>query len=196
MQAEHTIPTVDDDVNEQTYGPITTTIAFLKRVKPAIFDLREDQVQVLASAIAFNALLSFFPFLLLVLTICRNLLQWNAGYEAVYSILRDYLPVAQITSDFIERNLRVLIEGHPGGQVAIISLISLWITSAGTLIPIEVALNRAWGVKEARSFIRRYTLVLLLVLVSGGLMMGAIFISAETHTLVASLTGEFVNSLP
>ncbi|HZS44755.1 MAG TPA: YihY/virulence factor BrkB family protein [Blastocatellia bacterium] len=193
MQAEHTIP---QGTAEPTYGPITTTIAFLKRVKPAISDLREDQVQILASAIAFNALLSFLPFLVLLLTICKDILQWNAGYEAVFSILRDYLPVARITADFIERNLRALTTSHPGGPMAIISLISLWITSAGTLIPIEVALNRAWGVKEGRPFIKRYTMVLLLVLISGLLMLGAVFISAETHTFLASVTGELSTSLP
>jgi hypothetical protein len=33
-------------------GPLAIAIAFLKRVKPAILDLSEDQVQILASAIA------------------------------------------------------------------------------------------------------------------------------------------------
>src|SRR5580765_8907589 len=98
MQADQSIP-------EVTYGPITTTIAFLKRVKPAIADLREDQVQVLASAIAFNAMLSFFPFLILLLSLCHNVFHWDAGYEAVLSILNDYVPVAK---DFVEKNLRAL----------------------------------------------------------------------------------------
>src|SRR5436190_471732 len=144
MQTEQTY-------SDPTFGLISTTFAFLKRVKPAILDLKEDQVQVLASAIAFNAMLSFFPFLILLLSLCRGAFHWEAGYEAVLSILRDYVPVAK---DFLENNLRALTtEGHPTeGRLQIFSLLSLWITSAGTLIPIEVALNRAWGVQDSRGF--------------------------------------------
>jgi YihY family inner membrane protein len=176
---------------EVAYGPITTTIAFLKRVKPAIADLREDQVQVLASAIAFNALLSFFPFLILLLSLCRGVFHWNAGYDAVLSILRDYVPVAK---DFVENNLKALTtEAHTEGEIQIISLISLWITSAGTLVPIEIALNRAWGVEQSRSIFKRYPLVLVLVLISGTLMFGAVFVSAEAHSMATSLVGELAN---
>ena len=186
MQAEQSIP-------EVAHGPITTTIAFLRRVKPAIADLREDQVQVLASAIAFNAMLSFFPFLILLLSLCRSVFHWNAGYEAVLSILRDYIPVA---TEFVENHLRALTtEGHRNdGEIQIISLISLWITSAGTLVPIEIALNRAWGVEQSRGFFRRYPLVLLLVLISGALMFGAVFVSAEAHSIASSLVGDLANS--
>jgi membrane protein len=182
----------EQPISESIHGPISTTIAFLKRVKPAIADLREDQVQVLASAIAFNAMLSFFPFLILLLSLCRNVFHWEPGYEAVLSILNDYLPVAR---DFVEKNLRALTtEARHEGELQIISLISLWITSAGTLVPIEIALNRAWGVEQSRGFFRRYPLVLLLVLISGALMFGAVFVSAEAHAIATSLVGDLTNA--
>jgi YihY family inner membrane protein len=75
----------------------------------------------------------------------------------------------------------------PQGRIRIISLVSLWITSAGTLIPIEVALNRAWGVQQTRGIVRRYLTVLLIVAAAGALMFLAVFISAQSRLVVNSL---------
>ena len=55
---------------------------------PALYDLSTSEVYVYASAIAFNIMLSFFPFIVLVGSVLVNLLGWQHGYETIYRLLR------------------------------------------------------------------------------------------------------------
>lgn len=112
----------------------------LARIYRAVGDLFTNEVYALASAIAFNALLSFFPFVLLLLSFCRNVLRSRPAFDAVLQMLRDYLPTGQ---DFIIRNLQAAVASFGKGEV--VSVAMLLFTSSGILIPIQIALNRAWG---------------------------------------------------
>ncbi|MBX7222478.1 MAG: YihY/virulence factor BrkB family protein [Blastocatellia bacterium] len=162
-----------------------------QRLWPAISDLASSEVYVLASAIAFNALLSFFPFAILMLVICRSILGWHDGYEAMLQLLRDsYLPVAQ---DFIIRNLRVVTSqyGRNGGLV-IISLGTLAFTSAGIFTPIEHALNRSWKIRERRSAIRSQLVAFGLVFGCGALTLLSVLSTALIQGLLrATAPGVF-----
>lgn len=110
------------------------------RIYQAVGDLLTNEVYVLASAIAFNALLSFFPFVLLLLSFCRHALGSRPAYNAILEMLRNYLPTGQ---DFIIRNLEVAVASFGKGEVLYVIL--LLFTSSGILIPIQIALNRVWG---------------------------------------------------
>lgn len=160
-----------------------------QRLWPAIADLGSREVYILASAIAFNALLSFFPFAILILVICRSVLDWNQGYEAVLQLLRDaYLPVAQ---EFIVRNLRILTGQYgQGGGLALVSLGMLAVTSAGIFTPLEQALNRAWKVTEQRTVLRSQVLAFGLVFGCGALALLSVLIAATTQGLLKRLLGE------
>lgn len=125
---------------EPQAGEGASTDGVLMRIYRAVGDLFTNEVYVLASAIAFNALLSFFPFVLLLLSFCRNVLRSRPALDAVLGMLRDYLPTGQ---DFIIRNLQSAVASFGKGEV--VSVVLLLFTSSGILIPIQIALNRAWG---------------------------------------------------
>jgi membrane protein len=163
------------------------------RIWPAIVDLASNEVYVLASAIAFNALLSFFPFVVLLLVLCRNVMQWPEGYEAVLRLLReDYLPISQ---DFIVKNLRAVIEGQ-FREAAAFSLAALAFTSSGVFAPIEMALNRAWGVTQHRSVVRGRVIALLLVVGCGALALVSVYITAYSQELLREWLGTFSTWAP
>lgn len=163
------------------------------RIWPAIVDLASNEVYVLASAIAFNALLSFFPFVVLLLALSRNVLQWPEGYEAIFRLLKeDYLPISQ---DFIVKNLRSIIETH-FREAALFSLAALAFTSSGLFAPIEMALNRAWGVTEHRSVVRGRVLALLLVVGCGALALVSVYITAYSQELLRAWLGGFTAWAP
>lgn len=163
------------------------------RIWPAIADLASNEVYVLASAIAFNALLSFFPFVILLLVLCRNVMHWQAGYEAVLRLLReDYLPISQ---DFIVKNLKAVTE-NKFGEAALFSLCALAFTSSGLFGPIEMALNRAWGVTKHRSLVRGRLLALALVVGCGALALGSVYITAYSQDLLRSWLGTFSEWAP
>jgi len=163
------------------------------RIWPAIVDLASNEVYVLASAIAFNALLSFFPFVILLLVLCRNILQWPQGYQAILRLLQeDYLPINQ---DFIVQNLRAVVESKYK-EAATFSLVTLAFTSSGLFAPIEMALNRAWGVTEHRSMVRGRAIALGLVVGCGALALGSVYITAFSQDMLRQALGGFAEFAP
>lgn len=158
-----------------------------RRIFPAIADLASNEVYVLASAIAFNALLALYPFLLLVLLTCREVLHWNTGVETTLFLLKTtYLPVAE---DFIVRNLRVVLEEHTNRGVAVFSIVALIFTSAGIFTPLELALNRAWRVKQPRSGWKSQLLAMGLVPVCGVCFLLIVALTAGMQWLATQLLG-------
>lgn len=131
------------------------------------------EVHVYASSIAANALLSFFPFTLLILTVCQRWLHWNGAYQAMLQLLRANLPTG---SDFVIRNLVVLSQGHRRLQV--MSIAMLVFTASGIFLPLETALNKVWGIEQNRSYLRNQAISFVLALASGVLALAAICVIA------------------
>jgi membrane protein len=69
------------------------------------------EVHTFAFSVAANAILSFLPFVLLLLTLIRRVFHSPAMYEVVVQLLRDYLPAGQ---DFVIRNLNALVNARTG----------------------------------------------------------------------------------
>jgi uncharacterized BrkB/YihY/UPF0761 family membrane protein len=72
------------------------------------------EVHTFAFSVAANAILSFFPFVLLLLTLIRRVFHSPAMYEVVVQLLRDYLPAGQ---DFVIRNLNALVNARTGSRL-------------------------------------------------------------------------------
>jgi membrane protein len=136
--------------------------AFFRKMWPSIYDLTTTETYVNASAIAFNILLSFFSFVVLVGSFLINVLQWRRGYETFYLILRSIVPRE---SKMLFDSLSRVTEG-PGGKVTLISFGLMVFSSSGIFQPIESALNRAWGFKE-RGIVRQYLVYVALVIACG-----------------------------
>jgi YihY family inner membrane protein len=138
------------------------SVAFFKKMWPAIYDLTTTQTYVDASAIAFNIFLSFFSFVVLVGSFLINVMHWRRGYETFYLILRSIVPKE---SKMLFDSLSRVTEG-PGGKATLISFGLMVFSSSGIFQPIEQALNRAWGFKE-RGVVKQYLVYLMLVIVCG-----------------------------
>ena len=119
-------------------GLLSSTVKYLLRT----------EVHTFAFSVAANAILSFFPFVLLLLTLIRRVFRSPAMYEVVVQLLRDFLPAGQ---DFVIRNLNALVNARHQAQV--FSLLILLVTSTGIFMPLEVALNRIWRFPENRSYL-------------------------------------------
>lgn len=125
----------------------------------------ETEVHVYAFSMAANVLLSLFPFFIVMVSVCRYVLHWKAAEDAIYLALRDLFP--GVVGQFIPYNLaRVL---NRDGAPQITSLFLLMFTANGVFEPLEVALNKAWGITKNRSFFRNQLVSMGLILVCGGL---------------------------
>jgi membrane protein len=148
---------------------------------PSLRYLFTTEVHAYAFSIAANAYLTFFPFLLILLTVCKRWLRWEAAYEVILQLVEANLPHG---ADSVIRTLRALVAGHQRLQV--ISVAMLLFTSSGVFLPLEVALNRVWGITKNRSFLRNQALSFGLALVVGLLALFSILLTAATQWAIMS----------
>jgi membrane protein len=119
-------------------GLVLSTVKYLTRT----------DVHTFAFSVAANSILSFFPFVVLMMTLIRRVFHSRVMYEVVLQLLRDYLPAGQ---DFVIRNLNAMVNSRQ--SVQIFSLVILLVTSSGVFLPLEVALNRVWRFENNRSYL-------------------------------------------
>ncbi|HVW78721.1 MAG TPA: YihY/virulence factor BrkB family protein [Alloacidobacterium sp.] len=110
--------------------------------------LTQTEVHTYAFSVAANAILSLFPFIVMMFTIARRVFHSAAMEDVIGDMLHYFLPANQ---DFVVRNMSLL--ANPKGGVQIASVVMLLISSSGVFQPLEVALNRVWGVAENRSYL-------------------------------------------
>ena len=130
----------------------------------------QTEVHVYAFSVAANVLLSFFPFLIVMLSLSRRVFGEQAVAGAIDLALRDYFPDA--LGQFLQRNL------PQTGSVELVSIVLLLFTANGIFEPLEVGLNRVWGIRKNRSFFRNQIVSLGLIFICGGLALGSMLLTA------------------
>ncbi len=143
----------------------------------------ETEVHVYAFSMAANVLLSLFPFFIVMVSICRYVLHWNAAEEAIYLALRDLFPGA--IGQFIPANLLRVLSRDGAPQFT--SLFLLLFTANGVFEPLEVALNKAWGITTNRSFFRNQMVSMGLILLCGSLTFTSYLLAALNIQILKSL---------
>jgi uncharacterized BrkB/YihY/UPF0761 family membrane protein len=142
----------------------------------------QTEAHVFALSIAASVLLSFYPFLIVIVSLCKYAFRWPAAVNAIYYALNDYLP--NEVGQYIARNLDVSVRSH--GRVQLVSLLLLLFTANGVFEPLEVALNRVWGAAKNRSYIRNQLLSLGLILLCGTLVLGSFLLTALNQEFLKS----------
>ena len=150
-------------------------------VRSTLRYLLETEVHTFAFSVAANSILSFFPFVLLLLTLIRRVFHSRVMYDVVVSLLRDYVPAGQ---DFVIRNLNALVDARQRAQV--FSIVMLLITSTGIFMPLEVALNRIWGFRNNRSYLGNQLISLGLTFASGTLALLSVAATAGNLSVLKS----------
>jgi YihY family inner membrane protein len=158
--------------------------------------LRTD-VHTFAFSVAANSILSFFPFVVLLMTLIRRVFHSRVMYDVVVELLRDYLPAGQ---DFVIRNLTAMVNARH--RVQVVSLIILLVTSTGVFVPLEVALNRIWRFPNNRSYFGNQLVSLGLAFACGVLALLSVGMTAgivrpfefllHGHAMVVVRLAEFV----
>lgn len=143
--------------------------------------MRTD-VHTFAFSVAANAILSFFPFVVLMMTVIRRVFHSRVMSDLIIELLRDYLPAGQ---DFVIRNLNAMVNSRQ--RVQVVSLVILLITSSGVFLPLEVALNRVWRFESNRSYLGNQLVSLTLAFACGALALLSIALSAAPVALMEFL---------
>ncbi|MEW5975795.1 MAG: YihY/virulence factor BrkB family protein [Acidobacteriota bacterium] len=138
-----------------------------------------------AAAIAYYTLFSFFPLILLLLSLGGAFIHRFGLEDSIIGSVRLYLPVG---ADMIEDNLRLISASR--GEVSLIALFLLVWTASGAFIPLELALNESWGIKRERGFVHRRFIAAVMAILCGYLILASVFATAMLGRL-----GDFLQSL-
>lgn len=109
--------------------------------------LLDSEVHTFAFSVAANAILSFIPFIVMLYTIAHGVFHSESMIDVINEMVRYLMPSNQ---DWIIRNL-AYVASRGGGRF--LSLIMILISCTGIFLPLEVALNRSWGVLKSRNYL-------------------------------------------
>jgi membrane protein len=156
--------------------------SFAVQLKTLARYLAQSEVHTYAFSVAANAILSLFPFIVMTWTIERRIFHSPAMEAVLGDMLRYFLPAHQ---DFVVKNMGLL--AHARGKVQVISIVTLLISSTGVFMPLEVALNRVWGVTENRSYLVNQLIALGLAVSVGLLALFSIAFTAAQNRVLSIL---------
>lgn len=144
----------------------------------------KTETHVYAFSVAANVLLSFYPFLFVILALSRTLLGPTAAIHAVELALQDFFPGQLETS--LEKSLIYGTRGH----LEFLSIGVLLFTANGVFEPLEVALNRIFGIATNRSFVKNQIVSLILIFTCGALTMVSTLLTAANQQFLYKALGE------
>src|SRR5580704_11702620 len=144
--------------------------------------MSQTEVHTYAFSVAANTILSLFPFIVMMFTIARQVFHSKAMESAIADMIHYFLPTGQ---DFITKNMEIVAHARSGVKLA--SVVMLLISSTGVFLPLEVALNRVWGVTRNRSYVLNQLVSLGLAASIGTLAMLSVAITAAQKTVLQFL---------
>jgi len=151
---------------------------------PTLIYLTRTEVHTYAFSVAASAILSFFPFIVLLMTLVRRVFHSQTMLAVIVQVLRESLPSNQ---DFIVTSLQRLSRAQNGVQV--ISLIILLVSSTGVFMPLEVALNQVWGFRKNRSYLHNQAMALGLAFFCGALALVSTALTSGSQQLLQAAFG-------
>jgi membrane protein len=154
-----------------------------------VFDRSDDLTH--AAAIAYYALLSFLPFLLLSMSVFGSLAAGQFAHGQVLEFVLRYFPAQP---DFIEKNFdsfwQTRIRLGIGGGIGL-----LW-ASQGVFGAISTAVNHAWDVEKPRSFWGHRWFTLLMMSAAALMLFAALLILSTASIRGTTWSALLFNQYP
>jgi membrane protein len=142
-----------------------------------------------AASIAYYALLSLFPFLLLVISMLGAVTADDADRVSVLSFVFRFFPTQL---DFVTGQLDALRAARL--QLGVAGSLALIWGSLGVFGAVTSAVNEAWGVEKQRSFWKHRLVSFLMLVAAGGVMMLALLLVSLIQMAQATWFGAMLAS--
>ncbi len=144
-----------------------------------------------AASVAYYALLSLFPFLLLALAILGSVATDEANRTAVLGFLLRYFPRQ---FDFITQQLDAFRANRMG--VSVTGSIALIWGALGVFGAVSTAVNHAWGVEKPRSFWGHKLFSFLMMVVAGVVLLVALLMVSASQMVGATWFAGVLSRFP
>jgi YihY family inner membrane protein len=149
--------------------------------KALVAYLMDSEVHTFAFSVAANAILSFIPFIVLLYTLAWPVFHSAMMVNVVNDMVRYFLPSNQ---DFVAKNLDYVAISASRHGVQAFSLIMILVACTGIFLPLEVALNQAWGVTKSRNYLHNQVIAFGLAVLMVVLGMGSVLLNAGARDLL------------
>jgi membrane protein len=151
---------------------------------PSFSYLLTTESHVYAFSIAANTLLSFFPFVLILLGVFERWFHWRGAADALVQILNANLPLG---ANVVVKGLEALLAGRR--RIQIFTVIVMLYGSSGVFLPLEVALNKVWGIMHNRSLWKNLAISFVLAFLSGLIALLSITLAGGILAVLRFLLG-------
>ena len=150
-------------MKKKSKGFLRKTVIFLVMFIKKIGD---DDIFALGAQLAYYMVLSFIPFLMFLMTLVGFS---HLNSDAVLNLLSNVMPTEAF--NLIESTVIEIVDREQTGLLWISIALAIWVSSSGFKAVIK-GLNKAYGVKETRSYIKLklismiYTILLALIVIA------------------------------
>jgi YihY family inner membrane protein len=151
--------------------------------KALIAYLLDSEVHTFAFSVAANAILSFVPFVVLLYTLSATVFDSTTMVKVVSQMV-DYFFPTTASQGYITESL---IKQVPRHGLQAFSLIMILISCTGIFLPLEVALNQAWGVTKSRNYLSNQVVAFGLAILMVVLALISILLNAGAQSLLTIL---------
>lgn len=150
--------------------------------------LLDSEVHTFAFSVAANAILSLIPFVVLMYTLSISVFHSHAMARVVSDLVTNYFP--STASAGFWATLKFVAPRH----LQILSLILILISCTGIFLPLEVALNQAWGVTKSRNYLLNQCVAFGLAIWMVVLGMASIALGTAQQTVLSFLMFHHVDN--
>jgi len=154
--------------------------------KALVAYLLDSEVHTFAFSVAANAIISFIPFVVLLYALARSVFhaeRADAPMVRIISQMVVYFIPSTASRDWLTATL-----WHASSHgVETFSLIMILVACTGIFLPLEVALNQAWGVHRSRNYIYNQTIALGLAALMVALGLASILVNEAIQAGLAIL---------
>jgi YihY family inner membrane protein len=140
--------------------------------------LLDSEVHTYAFSVAANAIISFIPFIVLLYSLSHSVFHSTMMERVIDDMVHYFLPADQ---KFVAANLALTASRH---GVQVFSLVMILVACTGIFLPLEVALNQAWGVTKSRNYLHNQVIAFGLAILMLVLGMGSILVNAAARDVL------------
>ena len=149
--------------------------------------LLDSEVHTFAFSVAANAILSFIPFTVLLYTLSHSVFHSTMMSDVVSDMVNYFLPTVATPVDGINWIAFYLERTAAHQGVQFFSLVMILVACTGIFLPLEVALNQAWGVTKSRNYLQNQVIAFGLAIVMVVLGMSSILLNAAARGVLKLL---------
>jgi membrane protein len=138
----------------------------------------QDNGAVMSRSIAYYALFSLFPLLLVLMSFATSLLATEEAQQLIVELVEGFLPA---TADLVQANVDQILAAQ--STVSILALLGLLWSASGVFTAIYRSVNRAWGNPKSQLFWSEKLFGLAVVILVGLLLVSTTFLSTAVSVL-------------